>query len=378
MMQKHFWLCSLLCINLCAQTMISVPSGSYIMGTYDEYFPSAGTTDQLPSSIYMPHEVQLPAFKIAEYEITAALFLQFLQETGPDLFDNDGTIYKNLLEENAEEYADYPAISTYFYALDFCMWLGKKHNKHYRLATEAEWEYAATGGKMQVYPWGNEYRQLSNQAVTQRLPFNSFNADNSPFGIKNMYGNVAEWVLDYFQPDFYTYSDRYNPVCIDGKQLSIDKNYTFAPTYTVRGDNYYFYDERIEVPVKLFTGVKKRYGYSYNTLEPFIKIGFRIVEYDRNSFFLNKGKKLFFSFNEAIILCDTPLFLGPDCTVQLDCNIKKGSHLKTIFYTEDFQKEKKYCVQVFDFINDSSTTHRGDIGAVGWLPAESLKVIPIN
>ena len=376
MKQKYFWIYGLLCINLCAQTMISIPSGSYIMGTYDEYFSSAGTTDQLPDSIYKPHEVELAAFKVSEYEIAAKLFLEFLQETGPSLFDTDSMIYRDLLKENAEEYANYAAVSTYFYALDFCMWLSKKHNKHYRLATEAEWEYAATGGKMQAYPWGKEYQQLSNQAVAQRLPLDSFKEDISSFGVKNMYGNVAEWVLDYFQSDFYVQSDDiYNPVCIDGKQVSIDKKFTFAPMYVVRGDNYYFYDERMEVPIKLFTGVKRRYGYYYNMLEPFIKIGFRIVEYNENDFFFSKGKKMFFSFSEAAVVHDTNLFFESDCMVPPVYRIKKGSRLKTLFYTSDSQKKRKYCVQFFNLKKDISGMHRGDNSAIGWISAEALEFI---
>jgi gliding motility-associated lipoprotein GldK len=113
-------------------------------------------------------------------------------------------------------YDDYPVIGvTWEQAVAFCDWRTKllvPYNKQgfqeYRLPTEAEWEYAARGGRdMGLYPWGSNYVRdkygcfLANLkplrgdytedtgATTMKV--GSFAPNN--FGLYDMAGNVAEW-----------------------------------------------------------------------------------------------------------------------------------------------------------------------------------------
>ena len=90
----------------------------------------------------------------------------------------------------------------------YCKWLSAKTGRYYRLPTEAEWEYAARAGSTSAYSFGDDpeklddyawYYENSNekyQRVGQKKP--------NAWGLYDMHGNVAEWVLDQHIPDFYT------------------------------------------------------------------------------------------------------------------------------------------------------------------------------
>jgi len=131
-------------------------------------------------------------------------------------------------------YADYPVIGiTWEQAHAFCHWrtsyFGSATNvdfQAYRLPTEAEWEYAARGGrKMAMYPWGGNYaRDAKGCFLANFKPYRgAYNDDTgtmtmkvaqfrpNDFGLFDMAGNVAEWTSSSYNPSADTYISDVNP-----------------------------------------------------------------------------------------------------------------------------------------------------------------------
>lgn len=176
--------------------MVDIPAGSFYMGgegTGEDY-------DELPI-----HKVNIThPFKMSMTEITNAQFEAFRPEhkalrgkNGLSLEDDEAVVYVS--------YAD---------AVAFCEWLSRKEGKHYRLPTEAEWEYACRAGTYYLYNTGDglpeAYRK--NQQTARDLKPVSLKVGQTPpnaFGLCDMHGNVEEWCLDWYGP--YLPSEQNDP-----------------------------------------------------------------------------------------------------------------------------------------------------------------------
>lgn len=93
-------------------------------------------------------------------------------------------------------------------AVAYCEWLSKQEGKHYRLPTEAEWEYAARAGTSTLFATGNTLPDyyLKNAQVTDfttpkdKVSLRVGQTPANPWGLYDMHGNVEEWIHDWYAP----------------------------------------------------------------------------------------------------------------------------------------------------------------------------------
>jgi len=125
-------------------------------------------------------------------------------------------------ESSIEDRMDHPVVHVSWEdAVAYCRWAGKE------LPTEAQWEYAARGGrKDEKFPWGTErepggkyqcnYWQGAFPAERLNLDGHEATAASKSFppngyGLYEMSGNVWEWCADYFDDGYYAVSPKRNP-----------------------------------------------------------------------------------------------------------------------------------------------------------------------
>jgi formylglycine-generating enzyme required for sulfatase activity len=196
--------------------MIPIAGGKFLMGSpADE---ANRNDDEGPQ-----REVTVDPFWMSQHEITWDSYDTFMSSTdilirqvkNIEPVPRDALI--DAVTRPTEPYTDmtfgmgkrgYPAVCmTQHAARQYCHWLSAKTGRYYRLPTEAEWEYACRAGSTTAYSFGDNPAELPEHAWFDENTKEQYEKVGlkkpNPWGLYDMHGNVAEWVLDQYSEDGY-------------------------------------------------------------------------------------------------------------------------------------------------------------------------------
>lgn len=166
--------------------MVQIPSGEFIFNpTNDDNF------------IPYPEDsgkVKVESFYLDVYPVTNEQFYQFLKATEYIPSDPQNFLKHWEADKYIESEKDYPVVWINSKdAAKYCEWAGK------RLPSEKEWQWAAQGPKGFLWPWGNSFDPTRcNNASGKPTAVNAFETGISPFGVKDMVGNVWQLTNDLY------------------------------------------------------------------------------------------------------------------------------------------------------------------------------------
>ncbi len=176
--------------------MIFIPTGSFLMGS------NYGKDDVRPM-----RNVWVSAYWIGKYPVTNSEYRQFVEITGHRAPPN----WEETRRRVDWDHCPVTMVSWYD-AFAYAQWIGG------RLPTEAEWEKASRGIDGRWYPWGDKMditrcSTLDHSASYSVSPVGAFSpSGDSPYGLADTVGNPAEWVSDWYMPDYYTVSPNRDPM----------------------------------------------------------------------------------------------------------------------------------------------------------------------
>lgn len=245
--------------------LVKIPAGSFVMG--DE----KGFNDELPRSVAT---IDKP-FWMATTETTNAMYKLF-----------DATHDSRFIDQQWKDHVlpGYPANRpnqpviriNWQEATAFCEWLSEKTGKHFRLPTEAEWEWAARAGSETPMWFGDldadfgKFENLSDKQTTKFVVqgvnpqpianppewrafiprVDSVDDGNmivtevgsylpNPWGLHDMLGNVAEWTASDYRPYPYKADDGRNAGDLTTKKVARGGSWRDRPKWAragVRGE----------------------------------------------------------------------------------------------------------------------------------------------
>jgi iron(II)-dependent oxidoreductase len=193
-----------------------VPGGDFMLG------PPPGTTSFVFDNEKWGHRVRVAPFRIARAPVTNADFARFVDDGGyarDDLWSDAGRAWRASAGAHAPVYwqrqsgewcarrydrleplpPHHPVIHVcWFEAEAYCRWAGR------RLPSEAEWELAACSRDGRRFPWGDEPPTADRANLDARaagpIDVAACTAGDSPYGCRQMIGNVWEWTATRFGP----------------------------------------------------------------------------------------------------------------------------------------------------------------------------------
>ncbi len=203
-------------------TMIPIRGGNFLMGSPES--EEDRRDDEGPQ-----FEVAVAPFWMGKYEVTWAEYKKYMQlekafkalqskglrnvvadEIPIDGITAPSSLYDPSFTFEAGEEPDQPAATmTQYAAKQYTKWLSRTSDTFYRLPTEAEWEYACRAGTTTAFYFGDDPDELEEHgwfienSDEERHTVGELKPN--PWGLYDMYGNVAEWVLDQYDEAGYTH-----------------------------------------------------------------------------------------------------------------------------------------------------------------------------
>jgi len=192
--------------------MVPVPGGTFQMGSPAK--EKGRKKDEGPQ-----RSVTVKPFYISRTEVpweAYGAFLDIGMERLLDGTDKDDTV--DAITYPTPPYADetfgfgdgkQPAIALTIHAVnEFTRWISSGSGKTFRLPTEAEWEYACRAGTTTAYSFGEKSKGIDEVAWygknSKKRPNLVGQKKPNPWGLHDMHGNVAEWVIDQYDAEAYT------------------------------------------------------------------------------------------------------------------------------------------------------------------------------
>jgi formylglycine-generating enzyme required for sulfatase activity len=204
--------------------MVVVAAGEFWMGLGE----GDGLDDEQPR-----HKIFLDRYYIDKFEVTTERYAKFLEFTGWE---------KPLHWDKVRfpQHATRPVIGISWSDADaYCRINGR------RLPTEAEWERAARGDNERKFPWGNMGPQSSHALFGQMTqftydilrPVGSYAGGEGPYGALDQAGNVAEWVEDWYDGEYYREGPEKNPLGPRAGQYKMIRGGSWSdmPVYLLSG-----------------------------------------------------------------------------------------------------------------------------------------------
>ncbi|MDR0380257.1 MAG: formylglycine-generating enzyme family protein [Candidatus Accumulibacter sp.] len=180
--------------NSIGMEFVLIPAGSFMMGSDKKSDPDSSDDET-------PHRVRISKpFYLGRYEVTQAQW-EDVMGSNPSKFRGGS---------NPVERVSWNDVQAFIQRLN-----QREGHNHYRLPTEAEWEYAARAGTTTRYSFGDDVNSLDRHAWyednSDDRPHPVGQKEPNPWGLYDMHGNVWEWVQDWYGRKYYAQSSANDP-----------------------------------------------------------------------------------------------------------------------------------------------------------------------